>query len=196
MIVTVFDTETTGLHRKGKPLADQPYVVQLAAIQFQDKKPIAHLSAIIKNPEVTEIDVRASGVHGFTPEIIGEIGVARGPIFSRFSQMVGMSDRLVAHNSTFDRGVMLAAAERDDLFVLTKHLQDIETVCTMNSAIPVVKKKGKYAGSYGWPKLVEAYKHFYDKEFSGAHDAMVDVKACAAVYFKLIDASARMVGGV
>ena len=48
MITTVFDTETTGLYKKSQPLSAQPYVVQLAAVQYFDSKPVGHLSAIIK----------------------------------------------------------------------------------------------------------------------------------------------------
>lgn len=197
MITTIFDTETTGLYQKGQPLSSQPYVVQLAAIQYKDDKPIGHLSAVIKNPEVKEMSTKASDVHGWTVELINEIGVAREPVFDRLTQMLMMSDRAVAHNSSFDVGVMLANFERTANVNGTRALQKIEQVCTMNSAIPIVKKRGRWSGSgYGWPKLEEAYEHFTGKKLKGAHDAMVDVRGCATVYFNLLKVGAKLVGGV
>ena len=35
------------------------------------------------------------------------------------------------------------------------------------------------------PKLEECMKHFFGEEFPGAHDAMVDTRACARVYWRL-----------
>jgi len=35
------------------------------------------------------------------------------------------------------------------------------------------------------PKLEECIRHFFNEELDGAHDAMVDVRACRRVYFHL-----------
>ncbi len=43
---------------------------------------------------------------------------------------------------------------------------------------------GEY-GAYKWPQLQEAYKHFFNKEFDNAHDALADVTACKDVYFAI-----------
>ena len=50
----------------------------------------------------------------------------------------------------------------------------------------VLKLPGRFGNSYKWPKLSEAYETLVDEEgFEGAHDAMADVRACRAVYYKL-----------
>jgi hypothetical protein len=41
-------------------------------------------------------------------------------------------------------------------------------------------------GGYKWPKLQEAYKHFFGEEFASAHDAMADLRACRRVFFHLL----------
>lgn len=37
------------------------------------------------------------------------------------------------------------------------------------------------------PKLAECVKHFFGEDLAGAHDALVDVRACARVFFRLRD---------
>jgi DNA polymerase III epsilon subunit-like protein len=54
----------------------------------------------------------------------------------------------------------------------------------MKATTSICKLPGKY-GDYKWPKLQESHLHFFGKEFEGAHDAMADVRACAAVYWAL-----------
>jgi DNA polymerase III subunit epsilon len=36
------------------------------------------------------------------------------------------------------------------------------------------------------PSLAESYKHYTGKDLVGAHSALVDAKACAEVYFAII----------
>jgi hypothetical protein len=47
-------------------------------------------------------------------------------------------------------------------------------------------KKCNLPGRFGkpkWPKLQEAYKWCFNKEFDKAHDAMADIRACKEVFF-------------
>ena len=65
----------------------------------------------------------------------------------------------------------------------------------MLSSMPVLKLPGRY-GNYKWPKLEEAYKFLVDPAgFEDAHDALVDVKACAAVLDALEEMGAPLVAG-
>jgi DNA polymerase III epsilon subunit-like protein len=54
----------------------------------------------------------------------------------------------------------------------------------MQHTTNVLKIPGRY-GDFKWPKLEEAYKHYYGEIFSGAHDALVDVRACRDVFLKV-----------
>ena len=58
--------------------------------------------------------------------------------------------------------------------------------CTMRIATNVLKIPGPRG--FKWPTLQEAYKRLVDPAgFEGAHDAITDVKACAAVFYALED---------
>jgi DNA polymerase-3 subunit epsilon len=39
---------------------------------------------------------------------------------------------------------------------------------------------------YKWPKLTDAYMHFFGEELDGAHDALVDVRGCQRVHLHLL----------
>lgn len=195
IVTTIFDTETTGFPNKSGDVADQPYVVQLAAVQYLGKRPIGHLSAII-NHEGVVIPEQASNIHKITTDIMAQVGMSPFPVLDQFNRMIIGSDRLVAHNMSFDDKLTDIAYHKLGFNVHRENLQKIEKVCTMAMGIDVVKKPGRYAGSYGWPKLIELYQHLYGKPFTGAHDAMVDVRACAACYFKLIEMGVKPLPGV
>ena len=56
--------------------------------------------------------------------------------------------------------------------------------CTMKSTTDICRIPSP-RGGYKWPKLGEAYKHFFGEELQGAHDAMNDVRAAMRIYFHL-----------
>jgi hypothetical protein len=51
--------------------------------------------------------------------------------------------------------------------------------------VNICKLPSKYPGEYKWPRLIEAYRHAFGKDFTGAHDALADVRACKEIYFWL-----------
>jgi len=56
----------------------------------------------------------------------------------------------------------------------------------MKTLEPIMKLPGKYG--YKFPTLDEAYRAYVDPMgFEGAHDAMKDVEACAAVLWAIED---------
>jgi DNA polymerase-3 subunit epsilon len=63
--------------------------------------------------------------------------------------------------------------------------------CTQRLATPILKlpptdrMKAAKRFHYKSPNLGEAYQHFTGQPLEGAHNAMVDVRACAAVYFAI-----------
>ena len=194
MIITVFDTETTGFPSKGETsIEEQPYVVQLAATQFYDRRPVAHLSAIFDYGII--IPDKPASIHGITTEIAAEIGVDPLNTLKQFQDMVLYSDRLVAHNAGFDSRLLEITCERHDLQELDSLMKGTETICTMMSSMDVCAIPNRW-GNNKWPNLQEAHMFFTGESFEGAHDAMVDTVACARVYFGLIDGNHDLRGGL
>lgn len=184
MRTLVYDTETTGLAKFGQPLSEQPYIVQLAAILFDDERPVAHLSAITIpefRGERAEIPERAYEVHKIDDELINKVGVPYRVALATFNNLLRVADRQVAHNTQFDHILVRAAYSRiaadQDL------LMKVPAFCTMKTLTPVLKIPGRNGG-YKWPTLMEAHEALLGVKFEGAHDAMVDVMACARVMFE------------
>lgn len=165
-MILFFDTETTGkadFKRRGKPEA-QPRIVQLAAILTDDSgKEKACLNVIIK-PDGWSVPKEAAD-----------------PMFSAlslFNNLALQAGTLIAHNIDFDHLVTSCEYLR-----LGKEFPSHALLfCTMHATTPVCKLPGNY-GDFKWPKLEESYRHLLGKELDGAHDALADVRGCAAVYF-------------
>lgn len=175
-----FDTETTGIcNFKSVDHTVQPYPVQLAMELFNDEK-LIHSASIIINPGVP-VPEPAYKVHGISTEVAELYGIQLRAAAGLFINFILKADRLVGHNIDFDIIVMEAAIHRSELnFDLAKFRQ-IPRICTMKSTTNLLKLPGKF-GNYKWPTLEEAYKHLVDPDgFSGAHDAMSDVRATKAV---------------
>jgi DNA polymerase III subunit epsilon len=190
-VILFFDTETTGFYDFKAPVGDpkQPYLVQLAAMLTEDDgKEINSISCVI-TPDEYEIPVGASNVHGITTARAREVGVNVRPVLSIFGYMASNADRLVAHNVDYDLAVM------NTQFLRQKSAFSLddgpEPFCTMRSTTDICKipHANQRPGpvQYKWPKLQEAYKHFFDEEFEGAHDALADVRACKRIYFHLLE---------
>ena len=58
----------------------------------------------------------------------------------------------------------------------------------MMSLVDELKIPGRFGKQYKWPSLDESYRALVNPEgFTGAHDAMVDVMACAEVLWAAED---------
>lgn len=188
MPILFFDTETTGLPDKRAPITapHQPHIVQLAAILTDDDGTERASLNLIVDPGVS-IPKGASDVHGITDDIALRFGVTPAAAAMAFRSMAERADKLAAHNIGFDRllvGILLKRVGA--AFSFTG-----ESYCTMEASAPVVNlpptERMVAAGidKPKAPKLSEAYRHFFGKELEGAHDALVDVRACRDVYLVL-----------
>lgn len=181
-----FDTETTGkANFKAEPWANgQPRLVQLAALLVNDKgEEVSHANLIIK-PEGFEIPDEAAKIHGITTEMAYDCGVSLKAALSVFHYWWEASAMVICHNVSFD--IFIMDGEFHRFFKTDKWQKHIQTFCTMRSMTDICQLPGKY-GKYKWPKLQEAYKHAFGEEFDGAHDALADVRACARIYFWMMD---------
>lgn len=189
-MILFFDTETTGLHDKWRPFDDecQPYIVQLAAQLFDnDGLPIAGFSVIINND--VHIPKAASDVHGITRELAEQRGISSDLAIDLFAALYAKCSLLCAHNMKFDKLILETAIARrwGRYKALSKPL-----FCTMEAAagivdLPPTERMLKYGfNKPKAPKLAECIRFFFDEDLEGAHDALVDVSACARLFFHLM----------
>lgn len=186
MSYLVFDTETTGLAQFRQPPTDpsQPNLVQLAAVLFDTNHEELMSLNVMVQPDGWIIPTQASDIHGIPTAKAEKYGIGLGNAVTTFFDMVQVADAIVAHNIKFDKIVMRRAGHMAELG------QDIfenkQLICTMNSTTNILKIPGA-RGGYKWPKLIEVHQYLFDEGFDGAHDALVDVRACARVYRQLVE---------
>ena len=200
MLTLVFDTETTGTPPKNfnAPLEQCPWVIQLAAVVFNGRKAVSHFNAYVQ-PEFGE----AKGTipqekfwieNNLTYAEIMPTALRLPVAMKVFQNLLRGVDRIVAHNFNFDRKLIDYSFRRLEGGAFK---WDLPCVCTMMSAMPVVAIPSRFPKPhepYKWPTLDESYRKLVSPEgFSGAHDALADVMACAQVLFSLEDAGHPLV---
>ena len=179
-----FDTETTGIPGNwNAPLSDidnWPRLVQIAWLQYDNKgRELSERSYIIK-PEGFTIPHNASQIHGISTEQAEREGVALKKVLEEFSGLIDESTFLVAHNMGFDEKIIGAEFLREGI---RNSLFQTERICTMKASTDYCKLPGNYG--YKWPKLSELHFKLFDDEFREAHNATVDIAACAKCFWEL-----------
>ncbi len=187
-----YDTETTGLINFKARSSDpsQPHLVQLAALLMDDEaNEIQSLSVIIK-PDGYEIPKEASDIHGITTKLALRVGIPLSVAVYPFFYMKEKANLVIGHNENFDNIVMKAVHHRIENFSAPDSMKP--TFCTMRNSTKAVNlppsKKMVAAGMNRAkpPRLSECCESFFGEKLDGAHDAMIDTRACARVYFHLL----------
>lgn len=182
-----FDTETNGLPKDWKaPASDVdnwPRIVQLAWAQYDEQGNEISCRADIIKPEGFKLEKVASEVHGITDEIAEKGYSLTGALFEFFSRLEN-SKMLVAHNIRFDRKIVKSEMIRNNMpYVSLLDKDKIKMTCTMFASTAHCAIPGPHGNK--WPKLDELYQKLFNEGFEGAHDALVDVRACARCFFEL-----------
>lgn len=188
-MILFFDTETTGFFKDRLPFdhSDQPGLVQIAASLYDDNRQLCAQISLVVDPE-RHVPEQASSVHGISTAMAQRLGVKERTAAGIFEFMAARSDLVVAHNAKFDIGVMNCVAAR-----CGAESQPYKHFCTMEAAAPIVNlpptERMIAAGmdKPKPPKLEECIQHFFGEPLDGAHDALVDVNACARIFFYLVD---------
>lgn len=185
MIALFFDTETTGFRSP----QFTPEIVQIGAIlqDTETRQVFTEINLLVQ--PFREIPRDATTIHGITTNVARKFGVSSDSVKSVFLEMLRCTDILVAHNIDFDLDMLRTWYYS----FLDEELEDKVLFDTMHELTPIMKlpKTGenyyhddKYP-EWKAPKLKEAYKHYFGKEFENQHDAMADVRACRDVYFAM-----------
>jgi DNA polymerase-3 subunit epsilon len=194
-LILIFDTETNGLPQFKQPSdhPDQPHIVQFAALQIDPatRDEIQAVNLIVK-PDGWTIPDEVAAIHGITTERAMDEGVPEKQVTELFLDLSNQADLSVAHNINFDARIMRIAMMR--LGMVRETIEAIEQrprFCTMTKASAIMKMaptdRMLMAGftKPKPPKLSECIQHFFGETLDGAHDALIDVRACARVFFHL-----------
>jgi DNA polymerase-3 subunit epsilon len=183
-MITVFDTETTGLPKKYNApvseLENWPRLVQLAWAVYDDNANLLIEQNFIVKPVGFTIPVEASNVHGITTEKAEKEGILLEEVLNIFSGTLNDTDILVAHNIMFDEKIVGAEFIRKNI---SNNLDKLQKVCTKEASTDYCKLPGNYG--YKWPNLTELHNKLFNTGFEGAHDALTDVRACARCFYEL-----------
>lgn len=190
-MILYFDTETTGKADMRAPLdaPHQPHIVQLAALLCEnDGKEVQSVNLIVK-PVGYVIPDEAAAIHGITQDLASRVGVSMKSALSTFEWFCKAADLFVAHNIDFDNFVCSSEFLRtfdDDISINHDAL-----FCTMRATTELCNLPGPYGPK--WPKLIEAYRHIFKKDFDGQHDALADVRACRDIHQWLVRRDAMLI---
>ena len=192
-MILVYDTETSGLPNKKQlhNLDVQPHIMQLAFSLYDDaRRPVMEVSTLVTLPEWATCSPEALATHGITPEMTRKYGMNPDAALRLLGWAANKAEVCIAHNEKFDLQLIDFAALR----LSTKSpLAERKTFCTMEAStnilkLPPTERMLKYGmGPFKNPKLSECWTHFFGEELSGAHDALVDTRGCARVYYHLLD---------
>jgi len=193
-VIFVFDTETTGLpsfkDRSDDPR--QPHLVQLATILCGDDGAEIEAQSVIVRPNGWVISPEVTAIHGISHERAIDEGIPEAEAVAMFVMAQARGAVRVAHNESFDRRIMrIAMARARFARDFIEAVEGRQVFCTCNEAKPIMNlpptAKMRAAGFNGpkSPNLTECIKHFFSEDLSGAHDAMIDARACARIFWRL-----------
>ncbi len=179
-----FDTETTGLPKSFKaPMTDLnnwPRLVQIAWQNYSGEGELLESFTYVIKPEGFIIPAEVAKIHRVTQERALVEGVDLKETLIKFAEHLKKNEFAVAHNFSFDENIVGAEflrAEMGDIF------SRVRKICTMKGTVDICKIPAH--NGYKWPNLTELHKMLFNEDFSGAHDALVDVKALARCFFEL-----------
>jgi DNA polymerase III subunit epsilon len=199
MLALFYDTETTGLPLFNEPSEDprQPHLVQLAACLVDlDTKATAASMDVTVRPHGWTIPEDVAKIHGITTERAADVGVPESIAVDMFLELYRFRTR-IAHNEAFDARILRIALMRHAInAAMPDQWKEGPAECTQALSTPILKlpptpkmiASGRH--HHKSANLREAYRHFTGNDLAGAHNAMVDVQACMAVYFAIKDAAA------
>jgi DNA polymerase-3 subunit epsilon len=182
-IVLFYDTETSGFPTKQDwKHPTQPHCIQLGWMLSTSDEIFSEGNILIRpqSPNWT-MQSGAEKIHGISKEEVVRDGMPAREAVSMFAELAKKSELRVCHNTKFDQKIITILFRRAG--IPTNEFWD-GTYCTMLNSMDEVNILGKW-GKPKWPKLQELHKHLFGVEFTGAHDALEDVRAMRKCYYEM-----------
>ncbi|NCN21988.1 3'-5' exonuclease [Candidatus Falkowbacteria bacterium] len=184
----IFDTETTGLPKKYQAALDDfsnwPRMVQIAWAIFDKEGRNWLKKSFIIYPDGYIISDEVAKIHRVTQERAMKEGEPIKKVLAEFLEDASRVDFLIGHNIDFDEKIVGSEIMRQEMSFDLPKLLEANKICTMKSSVSFCQiPNGR--GGYKWPNLTELYNKLFQTSFPEAHDALVDVLACAKCFFEL-----------
>lgn len=176
----VFDTETTGLptSRFANPETNVANwnscrLVQIAWCVYDGSGSVIEDYVAIVKPK--DFIIPPSNYHFITHDIAMKKGKAAKTVLNNFVKVIEKYPGciLIAHNYKFDHDVVVSEMARLKMNSGIKTINESNNHCTMINLT---------TGGRKYISLGEAYRNATGKSLENAHDALVDVHACATVF--------------
>lgn len=181
-----FDTETTGLPYDDSISAEVdhrnwPRLIQLSWIMTDGKGVTTKEMNKIVYPEGFSIPSDATEIHGITTDFACYWGERLERVLHVFNKSLRKADYIICHNAWFDINVVYGEMIRKNI---KTPLLDKKSYCTMQSGTDLCAIGWRIFG-YKWPTLQELHTHLFKRGFTGAHDAMTDVRALVRCFWEM-----------
>ena len=171
-----FDTETSGFGKKD-------WICQLAFIYESDDRVIAECSTLIRS-DGRPMGKKAQEIHGI-PAAIADLGLSQRDAIEFFFKYVQLTELSVCHNFSFDARMITQITGALGFLLEANTFAARPHVCTMRESTEWCRLPKATGRGYKWPKLSELHQALFNEDFSGAHDALADVKATRRCYHEL-----------
>jgi DNA polymerase III epsilon subunit-like protein len=184
-----FEKENGGLW--SEMLDHWPHIIQLAYILYDTLNPTKSkiFNKYIDIPDSVKITEETVAIHHITKEKIDGLSKKKkgtiSNVLTEFLKDVKESDIIVGHNVDFDRTMIVAEVLRNETdSLLNIMFDDSKFECTQKITRPICKILNPNSKGYKFPKLIEAYEHFFGYKPCPEmlHDAIIDTIICLRVY--------------
>jgi len=185
----VTDFETSDLPDfNGHPGMSKARIVQFACILLSEEfNEIGLFSSLIKLEDGVAISPGAQNSHGISLEECHEYGIPISSALDIFDSFASQADIVVAHNMRFESFLLATECVRSGREMYNLANGNGQAICTMLASTSVCGLTQKGSNRPKWPRLEEAYEILVGEKLEGAHDALIDCRACGKVLRKLID---------
>lgn len=200
MKLLVFDTETSGLPKKGANfdnLNKYPYILQISYI-FYDT---SNENIVIKDHYIDVgddviISPESYKIHKITKQYLNENGKSIIYVLREFNEFVDKADIVIGHNINFDKNMITIECLRNNVvnkFITYKNNVKFNKLlyCTMyksKNICKILKYDKNNKPYFKNPKLIELYQFLYpEKELpKDLHNSIVDVLLTFKCYMKIV----------
>jgi len=112
-------------------------------------------------------------------------GYLLSEVLPEFLNDIRRCDLIIGYNLQYDLSMLEIELSRLDMYDEIECVFEKKWIDVMLECVDILKLEGKF-GKYKWPKLSEAYVHFFGNMFEDAHNSLGDVRGTLEVYKKLV----------